>query len=67
MSSGQPSSTTSANNAANDNKANQCNPNNADYSGHQPGYQGTGDAADLNNHGNQMNPNNSRFQAGGTK
>ena len=67
MSSGQTSSTIPANNAANDNKSNQCNPNNAEYRGHQSGYTGTGDTADLNNHANQLNPNNSRYQAGGTK
>ncbi|CAF4533911.1 unnamed protein product [Didymodactylos carnosus] len=47
--------------ASNDNKANQCNPNNSEYAGHQSGYGGTGDAADLNNHANQLNPNSDQF------
>ncbi|KAK3774866.1 hypothetical protein RRG08_008415 [Elysia crispata] len=46
-----------------DNKADQCNPNNPKYQGHEKGYQGTGTKADLDNHANQLNPNNERFQA----
>ncbi|KAK3090510.1 hypothetical protein FSP39_012390 [Pinctada imbricata] len=49
--------------ANNDNKSSQCNPNNPNYGGHQPGYTGTGTKADLDNHSNQLNPNNERFQA----
>ena len=45
-----------------DNHANQCNPNNPEYKGHDPKYPGTGDKADLDNHANQLNPNNSRYQ-----
>jgi hypothetical protein len=67
MSSAQESSSTAANQAANDNKANQCNPNNAEHSGYQSGYTGTGDNADLNNHANQLNPNNANRQSGGPK
>ncbi|GFO34387.1 DNA polymerase beta [Plakobranchus ocellatus] len=48
--------------AGNDNKSNQCNPNNPRYQGHQKGYQGTGDKADLDNHGQQLNPNNPKYQ-----
>jgi hypothetical protein len=61
MSSGQGSSSTT-DTAANDNRSNQCNSNNAEYSGHQSGYTGTGDQADLNNHSNQLNSNNSNYQ-----
>ncbi|CAF1106626.1 unnamed protein product [Rotaria sp. Silwood1] len=67
MSSDQGSSFTAADQTANDNKSNQCNPNNAEYSGHQLGYTGTGDKADLDNHANQLNPNNSNYQSGGSK
>ena len=67
MSSGQGTSSTAADQAANDNKANQCNANHDQYAGHQPGYSGTGDQADLNNHGNQLNPNNANFQPKGSK
>jgi hypothetical protein len=67
MSSGQGSSSTTASQAANDNKSNQCNSNNAEYSGHQPGYTGTGDQADLDNHSSQLNPNSSKFQQSGSK
>lgn len=49
--------------AANDNHANQCNPNNSEHRGHQPGYTGTGTRADLNNHANQLNPNNPEYKA----
>jgi hypothetical protein len=56
------SSSTAADCAANDNKSNQCNPNHAEYAGHQSGYSGTGNEADLNNHSNQLNPNNSNYQ-----
>ncbi|KAL5018604.1 hypothetical protein ScPMuIL_004326 [Solemya velum] len=45
-----------------DNKADQCNPNNDKYEGHQKGYQGIGDKPDLDNHGNQMNPNNPEYK-----
>lgn len=62
MSSSQGSSST----ADNDNKSNQCNPNNTQYSGHQSGYTGTGDQPDLNNHSNQLNPNNTNFQPKGS-
>lgn len=46
--------------AANDNKSEQCNPNNPKYEGHQTEYQGTGDKPDLDNHSDQMNPNNEK-------
>ena len=64
MSSGQGSMPSHADN---DNKSNQCNPNNSLYEGHQSGYSGTGDRADLNNHANQLNPNNSNFPPTGSK
>jgi hypothetical protein len=67
MSSGQGSSSTTADTAANDNKSNQCNSNNAEYSGHQSGYGGTGDKADLDNHSNQLNSNNTNYQPSGSK
>ena len=67
MSSGQGTSSTAVNQAANDNKANQCNSNHPQYAGHQPGYSGTGDQADLNNHANQQNPTNPNSQAKGSK
>jgi len=64
MSSNQGSSSTSAaDKAANDNKSNQCNPNNSEYRGHESGYSGTGTKADLDNHSTQLNPNNSLYQA----
>jgi hypothetical protein len=44
--------------AANDNRSNQCNTNHETYQGHSSAYSGTGTTADLNNHSNQMNPNN---------
>ncbi len=43
------------------NHANQCNPNNDKYDGHQSGYSGTGTKADLDNHANQLNPNNQEY------
>lgn len=67
MSSDQGSSSTDADQAANDNKSNQCNSNNSEYAGHQSDYTGTGNAADLNNHANQLNPNNSNYQGSGSK
>jgi hypothetical protein len=67
MSSGQGSSSTDADQAANDNKSNQCNSNNSEYTGHQSGYTGTGDKADLDNHSNQLNPNSSNYQSSGSK
>uniref|UniRef100_H2XY69 Uncharacterized protein n=1 Tax=Ciona intestinalis TaxID=7719 RepID=H2XY69_CIOIN len=48
--------------ANNDNKSNQCNPNNDRYSGYSSSYSGTATRPDLNNHSNQMNPNNSNYQ-----
>ncbi len=44
------------------NHSNQCNPNNPEYKGHQPGYQGTGDKPDLENHSRQKNPEDVRYQ-----
>ena len=46
-----------------DNHANQCNPNNSRYQGHQQGYPGIATKADLDNHANQLNPNNPNYQA----
>ncbi|KAH3872166.1 hypothetical protein DPMN_035380 [Dreissena polymorpha] len=63
MSSGQPKSGYGDSKANQDNKSDQCNPNNPSYQGHQTGYTGTGTKPDLDNHGNQKNPNNERFQA----
>ena len=37
--------------SANDNHANNCNPNHKNYKGYSKGYKGTGSNADLNNHG----------------
>ena len=51
--------------ANNDNKADQCNPNNDKHQGHQPGYPGTATKPDLDNHGNQLNPNHPEYK--GTK
>jgi hypothetical protein len=48
--------------ANNDNKADQCNPNNDKHQGHQSDYTGTGTKADLDNHGNQLNPNNPEYK-----
>ena len=47
--------------AALNNHANQCNPNNSNYQGHTSSYTGTGTPADLNNHANQGNPNSDAF------
>uniref|UniRef100_A0A915JTA4 Uncharacterized protein n=1 Tax=Romanomermis culicivorax TaxID=13658 RepID=A0A915JTA4_ROMCU len=52
--------------SANDNKSNQCNPNNANYQGHNSHYSGTGTKSDLNNHSNQMNPTHGQY-GGGSK
>ena len=41
-----------------DNRANQLNPNNAEYREGTSSYTGTGTPADLDNHANQLNPNN---------
>lgn len=49
--------------AGNDNRANQCNPNNDNFQGHDSAYQGTGTQADLDNHANQGNPNNAASQS----
>ena len=46
----------------NDNKSDQCNPNNDKHQGHKFDYTGTGTKADLDNHGNQLNPNNPEFK-----
>ncbi|CAF0974184.1 unnamed protein product [Rotaria sordida] len=67
MSSSQGSSPTAVDKAANDNKSNQCNPNNAESRGHESGYTGTGDKADLDNHANQLNSNNPNYQSSGSK
>ena len=45
-----------------DNHANQCNPNNSEYKGHEKGYSGTGTKVDLDNHAHQLNPNNSEYK-----
>ncbi len=45
-----------------DNHADQCNPNNAEYKGHDSGYSGTGTKPDLDNHANQGNPNHPSHQ-----
>ncbi len=50
-----------------DNHADQCNPNNTKYQGHQPGYPGDGTKADRDNHADQLNPNNPKFQPKGGK
>lgn len=46
---------------AQDNRANQKNPN---YEHHQGKYTGQGDHHDLKNHGEQLNPNNKKFGGG---
>ena len=48
-----------------DNHANQCNPNNAEYKGHDSAYPGKGDKPDLDNHAKQLNPNNEHHQPKG--
>ncbi|CAI8012128.1 hypothetical protein GBAR_LOCUS7781 [Geodia barretti] len=50
-----------------DNHADQCNPNNAQYAGHEKGYTGTGTKSDLDNHANQLNPNNPNYTPKGGK
>jgi hypothetical protein len=67
MSSNQKSSSIAAHKAANDNKANQCNPKHSEYRDHQPGYTGKGNKADLVNHAKQLNPNNSLYRPSGNK
>jgi len=57
----------SLNSSANDNRSNQCNPNNSLWQGFEGGYHGKGDKADLDNHANQLNPNNWRFNGGSNK
>jgi hypothetical protein len=55
------------NKTAQDNRANQQNPNHeATGPGLDLGYRygGKGTKSDLNNHANQMNPNNARYKAG---
>ena len=47
-----------------DNHADQCNPNNPEYAGHESGYKGDGTKADRDNHSDQMNPNNPKYQGG---
>ena len=54
-------------NAAANNRAKQCNPNNSNYQGHTPNYSGAGTKTDLNNHANQMNPNNSAYNSSRNK
>jgi len=49
--------------ADNDNKSNQCNPNNDKHQGHTNAYGGDGTQKDKDNHGNQMNPNNATFKS----
>lgn len=44
----------------NDNHADQCNPNNPEYKGHDPKFGGNQKEAD--NHGDQLNTNNPKFQ-----
>ena len=46
----------------NDNRSDQCNPNNDKYEGHKKGYQGDKDKDNLDNHNEQLNPNNKKFQ-----
>lgn len=48
--------------ANNDNKSDQCNPNNSKYGGYDGGYKGDGTQAALNNHADQLNPNNKKYQ-----
>jgi hypothetical protein len=67
MSSNQKSSSAAAHKAANDNKANQCNPKHAEYRGHQSVYTGKGTEGDLVNHAKQLNPNNSLYRPPGNK
>jgi hypothetical protein len=67
MSSNQKSSSAAAHKAANDNKANQCNPNHSEFGGHQQGYTGKGTKEDLVNHAKQLNPNNSLHRPPGNK
>ena len=50
-----------------DNHADQCNPNNPKYAGHEKGYTGTGTKSDLDNHANQLNPNNPNYTPKGGK
>eukprot|EP00287_Rhodomonas_sp_CCMP768_P014276 CAMPEP_0196756142 /NCGR_PEP_ID=MMETSP1091-20130531/100024_1 /TAXON_ID=302021 /ORGANISM="Rhodomonas sp., Strain CCMP768" /LENGTH=54 /DNA_ID=CAMNT_0042104705 /DNA_START=15 /DNA_END=179 /DNA_ORIENTATION=+ len=51
------------NKGAQDNKANQLNPNHAASGpGRSAGYHGAGSKCDLNNHANQLNPNNRNYQ-----
>ena len=45
-----------------DNRSNQCNPNNSRYQGHTPEYSGIGTKTDLDNHANQLNPNNKEYR-----
>jgi hypothetical protein len=53
------------NKTAQDNRANQQNPNHqATGPGRDAGYGGQGTKPDLSNHANQMNPNNPRYTAG---
>lgn len=45
-----------------DHYAKQCNPTHTPTGpGHQAGYQGKGDKADLDNRSDQLNPNNEKY------
>lgn len=46
---------------AQDNRANQLNPN---YEGHKAGYQGNTEKSAMDNKSNQQNPNNPVFMGG---
>ncbi|CAF3191337.1 unnamed protein product [Rotaria sp. Silwood2] len=61
------SSATAAAQAAKTNHAKQCNPNHPEFQGHQQGYTGKGNKADLDHHAKQLNPNNELFRPRGPK
>lgn len=49
--------------AAQDNRANQCNPNHTTTGqGHDAAYGGDKSKPAMDNHANQMNPNNSEYK-----
>jgi len=67
MSSGQESSSKAAEQAPKDNRANQCNPKHPEYRGHQPGYTGKGNKADLDNHARQLDPKSPLYKPNRSK